>query len=108
MTKSLDDFREDLGQIESSGRYNVENPFGYIGKYQMGEYAMIDAGYYKKEGKINNKWDGIFTGKDGVYSKQDFLNNPKAQENALNIYKKIQWQYLKPYHKYVGDRKSVV
>ncbi len=103
MTKNLDDFREDLGQIESSGRYNVENPFGFIGKYQMGEYAMIDTGYYKKDGKKNNDWTGQFTGKDGIYSKQDFLNNPQAQENALNIYKKIQWQYLKPYHKYIGQ-----
>ena len=44
------------------------NKYGYAGKYQMGEMAMIDAGYYIKKGSFNNDWSGIFTGKDRVYS----------------------------------------
>jgi hypothetical protein len=43
----------------------------------------------------NNDWSGYFTGKDGVNSLQDFLNNPRAQENAQIIFKKKQWGYLK-------------
>ena len=61
----------------------------------MGEAALIDAGYYKKKGKYNNDWTGVFTGRDNVYSIQDFLNNPKAQENAQIAFKRRQWLYLK-------------
>ena len=83
MTKTLNDFYNDLGARESGGNYSSVNKYGYVGKYQMGEAAMIDAGYYKKpSGKYNNDWSGQFTGKDGVYSVQDFLKNKQAQENA--------------------------
>ena len=47
MGKTLDDFYNDLGARESSGNYEVINPWGFVGKYQMGEAAMVDAGYYK-------------------------------------------------------------
>lgn len=94
--KTLEDFLKDLGMRESGGNYKSMNKYGYAGKYQMGEAAMIDAGYYKKPSRIyNNDWTGIFTGKDNVYSIQDFLNSPKAQENAQIAYKKCQWRYLK-------------
>ena len=42
------DFFEQLGFRESSGNYKAINSIGYLGKYQMGEYALIDVGYYKK------------------------------------------------------------
>lgn len=105
MTKTIDDFYKDLGIRESSGRYDVVNTIGYLGLYQMGEKAMVDAGYYKPKKEYNNRWEGEFTGKDGVYSKEDFLNNPLAQENAQRIYKQKQWKYLKNLgaDKYVGQ-----
>lgn len=70
----------------------------------MGEAALIDAGYYKKNTNYNNDWSGTFNGKDGVYSIQDFLNNPAAQENAQIAFKKRQWLYLKAVgaHLYTG------
>ena len=34
--KDLDDLLEELGFSESSGRYNIVNSAGYLGKYQMG------------------------------------------------------------------------
>lgn len=94
--KTLEDLLEALGLSESSGRYNVVNSAGYLGKYQMGGRALTDAGYYNlnQNGKEND-WLGKFTGKDNVYSKEDFLNNPQAQENAIRSYMKKQWQYLK-------------
>lgn len=96
MLKTENNFFEDLGKRESSGNYRAKNKQGFIGKYQMGEYAMIDAGYYKKNSKIgNNDWSGHFTGKDGVYSVEDFLNNKQAQENAQKTFKQAQWRYLK-------------
>lgn len=93
-----------LAKMESGGNYKAFNKYGYAGKYQMGEMAMIDAGYYIKKGNFNNDWSGIFTGKDGVYSITDFLNNPQAQENAQIIFKKRQWGYLKAVgaDKYIG------
>ena len=103
--KTLKDFLNDLGARESGGNYKAFNRYGYAGKYQMGEMALVDAGYYiKPNRKYNNDWSGKFLGKDGVNSIQDFLNNPQAQENAQIIYKKKQWTYLKATgaDKYIG------
>jgi hypothetical protein len=103
--KTLEQFLADLGARESGGNYKAFNKFGYAGKYQMGEMALVDAGYYTKPGKkYNNDWSGKFLGKDGVRSIQDFLNNPAAQENAQIVYKKKQWGYLKATgaHSYIG------
>ena len=96
MKKTLEQFLNDLGSRESGGNYKAFNRYGYAGKYQMGEAALIDIGYYKKPSRIyNNDWSGEFLGKDGINSIQDFLNNPKAQENAQIAFKKKQWGYLK-------------
>ena len=99
-------FLDALAKMESGGNYKAFNKYGYAGKYQMGEMAMIDAGYYIKKGNFNNDWHGVFTGKDGVYSITDFLNNPQAQENAQIIFKKRQWSYLKAVgaDKYIGKK----
>lgn len=93
--KSLEDWLEELAKRESSGRYDIVNSAGYLGKYQMGEMALADSGYYQKSsGKYNNDWSGNFTGKDNVYSKENFLTNHDAQENAIRNFKKKQWSYL--------------
>ena len=94
--KTLKDFLNDLGARESGGNYKAFNKYGYAGKYQMGEAALVDCGYYKKlSRKYNNDWSGEFIGKDGIYSLKDFLNSPYAQEKAQIIFKKKQWGYLK-------------
>ena len=73
--KTLQQFLNDLGARESAGNYKAFNRYGYAGKYQMGEAALIDAGYYRKPSRrYNNDWSGEFLGKDGVKSIQDFLN----------------------------------
>lgn len=104
--KTLQDFLNDLGARESGGNYKALNKYGYAGKYQMGEAALVDAGYYKKSSRVyNNDWSGVFTGRDGVNSLDGFLNNPIAQENAQIIFKKKQWGYLKSVgaHRYSGQ-----
>ena len=89
--KTLQEFLTDLGARESGGKYNVINKYGYAGKYQMGEMALTDAGYYTKPSKkYNNDWSGKFIGKDGVNSIQDFLKNPQE------TYRK----YREHFHKY--------
>ena len=61
----------------------------------MGEEALIDSGYYKRDGRISNSFnDGYWTGKDAIRSKQDFLRSSQAQENAIRDYMKIQWGYI--------------
>lgn len=105
--KSNEEFYKNLAQRESGGLkdpYSAVNKQGYIGKYQLGEAALKDAGYYeKKNGNYySNDWSGKFTGKDGVYSKDDFLKNKQAQENAIKEYMGRQWDYLAPVHDSVG------
>ena len=103
--KTLKQFLNDLGARESGGNYKAFNKYGYAGKYQMGEAALVDAGYYRKNSRVyNNDWRGEFIGRDNVFSLQDFLNNAQAQENAQIVFKRKQWGYLKAVgaHNYLG------
>lgn len=45
-------FLSQLGQRESSGNQAAINGFGYLGLYQMGEAALIDADYMQTEDKL--------------------------------------------------------
>ncbi|MDO5692749.1 MAG: peptidoglycan-binding domain-containing protein [Pseudomonadota bacterium] len=108
---SYSDYLQALARRESGGAvaagrdpYQEVNYAGYLGKYQMGELALIDAGYYKKDGTSRNDWKGEWTGKDGIDSKEDFLKSPQAQENAINSYNQKQWSYIRHYDldKYIG------
>jgi hypothetical protein len=107
--KTYEQLLLDLAKSESSRRYDIVNELGYLGKYQMGEAALIDCGYYKQDGKISNSFsDKFWTGKDGVKSKQNFLDNPQAQENAIREYMKIQWGYILVHglDRYIGKTKK--
>jgi hypothetical protein len=92
----MKDFKEKLAQRESSGDYKAKNKLGYLGKYQFGKLALIDAGYKDKKGN--------WTGKDGVKSEEDFLNNKEAQENAMDKYTGLQRKYLRRHgaSKFIG------
>jgi hypothetical protein len=93
--KSYEQFLVDLAVRESGGKYEVVNEGGYLGKYQMGKAALIDAKYYRRDGKKGNNFaDSYWTGKDGVKSKSGFLKSHQAQENAIREYMKVQWSYL--------------
>ena len=69
MTSSYADFLNALGQRESSGNYQAVNSVGYLGKYQVGEAALIDAGYYTDgdTDPYNNLWNGAWTLIDKEY-----------------------------------------
>jgi hypothetical protein len=101
-----DAFKNNVAGSESqgSGGYQAQNKYGYLGKYQMGEMALIDAGYAKFDG--NSKDNVIsWTGKDGVNSNSEFLNNTGAQEGAYNSYLNNGWSQIKSFgfDKYVGQ-----
>ncbi len=104
MKGNYEDFLRALGYRESGGRYGIVNKYGYLGKYQMGEAALKDAGYYKGDRTRKNDWIGEWTGKDGVWSKEDFLRNPRAQERAIREFHRKMWSYIKALglDKYVG------
>jgi Ca2+-binding RTX toxin-like protein len=104
MAGTYRDFLDALGQRESGGNYRAVNQFNYLGKYQMGEGALIDTGYYTPDGTSRNDWQkSHFTGKGGIDSKAEFLASPAAQEAAIRAYMDKQWQYIASVQKYDGQ-----
>ena len=96
--RNYQDYLAALARRESGGQpdpYRAVNRAGYLGKYQMGELALIDAGFYKRDGTNSNDFRGEWTGKHGVHSKEDFLNSPQAQEAAVHAYNRAQWRYIR-------------
>ena len=100
------DFFTALGQQESSGNYSIENGLGYIGKYQFGEAALQDIGFYNGDSTPHtNDWIGTWTGKDGVSNLSQFLDNPSAQDAAAQMYANTLWNYIQNdgLDQYIGD-----
>ncbi|MTH99982.1 1,4-beta-glucanase, partial [Roseibium sp. RKSG952] len=66
--------------------YRSQNSLGFVG-FQFGEALLIDLGYYDDDkfygnGESTNKWDGTWTGKNGVTSLEDFMTK-EAQTVAI-------------------------
>lgn len=102
-----------LAQRESGGDYGITNQYNFLGKYQFGEAALIDAGYYNQDGTSSScpasqggcDWRGTWTGKDGIHSREQFLASPQAQENAIRAYQARTWGYIQNLglDRYVGQ-----
>ena len=85
------------GNAESSSvpggkqNYGITNDSGFLGKYQMGAMALQDLGYLKPPTPPRTSWKNseltdpaIWSGKDGVGSREDFLaNKNNSQEKAM-------------------------
>jgi|GEM_PF-2257754 len=95
-------YRESGGKttpLDSPLRYNLTNEYSYLGKYQMGTAALVEAGFY--QGKVYNltqiyddsKWTGLAKSL-GVDSASDFLNSPSAQETAIRNFTDKQWKQI--------------
>lgn len=96
MPRSFAKFKQALRQRESTDDYQEINHLGYAGAYQFGELALIDLGYYTRDGTGANDWNPAnFTGKDGINSIQDFLNNPGVQDAAADAWFKLLWRYIR-------------
>jgi len=78
------DFLQAIGQKESGNNYNVVNTFGYMGKYQFGSSTLKGLGFKVK--------------------KEEFLNNPALQEEAMQALLEHNRKKLKrQIEKYCGE-----
>jgi hypothetical protein len=118
MHGDIDSFLKDLFKSEGGGKnIDVENKFGYIGKYQFGEDALKDIGYYAGDtsknraqlpnGKSQFKYDwlGDWTGKNGAISKDAFLKSEATQDAAARDWVKYLCKTMKHFKldKYIGE-----
>lgn len=104
------DFLEALGEKESSGDYSRVSRHGYLGKYQMGEKALIEAGFYIDDGSHTNDWDGEWTEAARnveIYSQDAFLNDPEAQEQAVRRLAERNWTMIRSMHLHIYNGRSI-
>lgn len=81
-----------MASSESTFNASAENPDGFIGEFQMGAAALIEAGLVKP-GTNNRGLDNPANWKNGL-SKSKFLNDRQLQHNAFAAYTNKQIQYL--------------
>jgi hypothetical protein len=97
-----------LAMSESSGIKHVVNDYGYAGKFQMGEEALKQAGFYIPA-SYGNSWDGKWTKRAKAYkvsSLRDFLHNEAAQHAAVEAYTARNWELICHYDldRFVGRK----
>jgi hypothetical protein len=83
------------GHRESNMNYRAINTIGFVGKYQFGAAALIDAGYVKRIDGIRNadlKNPSVWL---RGYSLEKFLADPQAQEDAMYKYTQANYTTLK-------------
>ena len=80
--KTYQDFLIALGKRESGNKYNIENSFGFLGRWQFGKARLWDLGLsidgYKPKNGIAKK----------IISKKYFLDNPKLQDAVMDLHVK--------------------
>ena len=77
-------FLDAIGFRESGNRYDIVNRYGYMGKYQFGRKTLRGLGF--------------------KMSKEEFLNSPLLQEEAMYKLLQTNKRYLKKYiDKYEGE-----
>jgi hypothetical protein len=112
MAKDLQGFLNALFASEGGGNLSIINKFGYVGKYQFGEDALMDLGYFnhdgqkhEKDGKFFQDWDGTWTGKDGATSLQVFRNSEAIQDKAGQAWVRRLCSMGRKYgaHAYIGQ-----
>ncbi len=77
---------------ESTNDYTAVNRLNYLGGYQMGAAALVEAGLVKK-GTSNKGLNDPKNWNNGL-SKEQFLNSPAMQDVAVRTYTNKNKQYL--------------
>lgn len=98
--KYYDDFLDALGMRESTNNCALVNSYGYMGRYQMGGAALQEAGFKDEHGE----WTAL-ANSYGIYSREDFLNCPEGQDDAIMAYHRTVCSYIRAYdlEEYVGE-----
>lgn len=79
-----------IGKRESSDNYKAVNKGGYLGRYQLGAPALIEAGYVKP----GTTQAGLKNPKNWVIgNRNEFLYNPEFQDDAFYKYTQKNYQY---------------
>ena len=106
LTKKQFEVLQNAVRIKESGnKYSAINSIGYIGAYQFGIQALEQLGYIKAGSyfkyRSNGNKDGtdgkgfndpdVWTGKDGVTSRDKFISNEDVQDKAYTLL--IQFNY---------------
>lgn len=103
---SCDQFLQALAIRETGEQnppYEIENTLGFMGRYQFGEALLIELGYYQVENPYNgggngvdkNYWLGTWTGKNGINSKEEFMQNKNnVQETAIREAFRLNWDRI--------------
>ena len=102
-SRSYNDYLRALARTESSNRPNAVNKYGYLGLYQMGEEALIQAGFYQPDGTNDNDWRGEWV-HPAIDTKEDFLQRPELQQAAVKLYNRRNWHQIRHYYldRFVG------
>lgn len=102
-------FFDKLAYFESSGKYKPENDEDlYIGRYQLGTDVLADIGWVQKDATWKTaRFRGEAAKKWGLTNKNSFLNNPKAQDEAIMKSLKYRWLSLKKYSNKICQRINV-
>ncbi len=86
-----------LGKRESGNRYGITNPYGYVGRWQMGADALAENGYVKR-GTTNRGLNdpSAWTGKGDVHSVEEFkANKGGVQDREFAEYTNRHYAQLK-------------
>lgn len=91
---------------KAGGQYAAVNSIGFIGKYQFGSLALQDLKYVRfgiggSNWKLDNPSNWL--GKDGIWSKEDFLANGPAQEKIMCEYVKLNYSRALQYKTITAD-----
>ena len=75
--KNYNNFIYDLGSRESGNKYDIENAFGFLGRWQFGKMRLYDAGY-----SLNN-YSPKGMPKKRLISKKYFLDNTLGIQDQI-------------------------
>ena len=82
-------YKELVGKREGDGKYDTDNTYGFLGKYQFGGLALETFGYLKPGTGADKKSvynPSNWTGKNGMNSADDFKKASDIQEKLMNAY----------------------
>lgn len=86
-----------LGKRESGNKYDIANRFGYLGRFQFGEAALVDCQLYLPDGSRRNDWISEWSEEAQrwpVNNKDQFLATPPFQDFAILRFNILQWSAI--------------